>query len=346
MVPIILLLPTIGWGQQSFMDGLATIKKNKNATPAEVVALVTNPEFALELNAKGKSGHKNLIQVIDLFIEQSARHWVVQSQLDTIFAAFAGQGVDFIYSGKGSISNMLLTKYVYNRTYQYQNLGLLIFEELLLIGLDPFAVPVKSTYSMFTFAVGQIDYTSFYLDRIIAKYNFNTHVTPLQASPFMWLASYANRQGLNSLKHVILYDTDLDINERAENGKTSAFDRAIATGNTALAEVLIAGGINLLALCEACAAENYLHRIALYDSMEIFRILPNEVIEKLINQRDANGKTPIFWALENGQAQLAIAFTEAGADLTIVDASGLSVMNVAYLNAEANRPFLKVAGER
>lgn len=344
----ILLSQAAVWGQGSFMQAVEGLHKNPASTVDDLVALVADPAYARQLNPKAKTGLKNLRLVYNQLINYSrTQQWVTAVQAGHILAVFARQGVDFTSTAKNSAATMLLTEFVYDYRYKYQNIGMLIFENILQQGYDPYFVPEKTQYSMFYFAVLQVSTTSFYLDKLIENTNLNQVSHHLGASPFIFLASNLNDNNIRALDHIILYDNDLNINERTEDGKTSAFDRAIAFKSVALAQTLISGNIDLLAVCQVCAAENYLHRMALYDSLEIFKIMPQGVIKKLINQPDVNGQTPVFWALKNGQARLAIAFAEAGADLTLKDAAGLSVMNVARLNAAANHAFLQhVEGNR
>ena len=342
---VLISLPGTVKSQNSFTEAISTLEKNPIASIDDLIAIVSDPAYAQFLNPKAKTGYKNLQRVINLSISYADKDWLKPENCSRILDSFADQGMDFSISGKEAVSSNLLQEYVFDYNYNYQNVGLIIYREILKRGYDPFHLPDKKGKSMFGFAIEQTESGSYYLDEVIKAYNMNSSNESLRMSPFIWLTSNPTTENIVALKHLILYDTNLNINERFDDGKTSAFDRAVALTNTDLAMVLIEGGIDLEATCQSCASENYLHRIALYNSIDVFNMIPANIVEQLINQPDINGKSPIFWALENENAELAISFANAGADLALKNNDGISVMQVANQYAEANHAFILIGRE-
>jgi len=331
--------------QNPYAEAIVTLEKNPTGDIDELVAIVTNPAHAQYLNSKPKTGYKNLQQAINLSITYANKGWLQTENCTQILNAFSNQGMDFSNSGKESVSDNLLQQYVYDYNYKYQNVGLIIYQEILHRGYDPFIIPDKKGLSMFGFAIKHTETGSYYLDELVKTIDMNSYTESLNMSPFIWLTSNPSSENLLALRHLIFYDKDLNINERFDDGKTSAFDRAVALNNIDLANLLIEGGLDLRAICQSCASENYLHRIALYNALDIFNTFPANEVEDLINQADVNGKSPIFWALENENPELAIAYAKAGADLELKNNEGESVMQVANRYAEANQAFIIVGRE-
>ncbi len=282
--------------------------------------------------------------VLNDLLVYARQEWVNQQDIDELLGAFAGSGFSFVRKDKRNSSYALLQEYVYEYEYLYQNIGLMIFDGLLRQGVDPFYVAVKNQPSAFVFSLDRLAVETSYFDLIINHVNFNSSQSALDDSPFMWLAGRGHPQYLTAIRHLIDYDSTLNINQRAEAGKTTAFDRAIALDDTALASILIAADTDLLAVCAVSAGENYLHRIALHNAQQILAMVPKDMVDSLINSPDDNGRTPIFWALSAGYCQMAIALLKAGADLDHQTPQGQTVLDAAYQNTRANREFIALVG--
>jgi len=82
----------------------------------------------------------------------------------------------------------------------------------------------------------------------------------------------------------------------------------------------------------------------MHNAQQILDILPQNMVDSLINSQDDNGRTPIFWALSAGYSQMAIALLKAGANINHTTTDGESVMDAAYQNIRANREFIALVG--
>jgi hypothetical protein len=326
--------------QNPFLNSMEAMEKRSDAGINDLLDILSNPGNTSYLNPKAKTGRVNLDRVLEDLIRYSRKDWVQVSLITEIFTTFSSEGMDFSRKGKDVDGFHVLQKYVYQYDYQYQNIGLLIYEAILLEGFDPFFAPDKKSLSMLDYAVNQISTGSVYLDVLIRHIDFNKKADELRESPFIWFTSKPTAERQLALTHLTLYDKDLDINQRSEEDKTSAFDRAIVYNEMLLANILIKAGIDLTTVCKVCAFENYLHRIALHNATNVFATLPTEIIARLINQADINGKTPIFWALENENSELAIEFARAGANLNHKANNGKNVMETAMANEKANHTFI------
>ncbi len=340
-----LLLPYWAFSEENpFTQSLQELRAHPNTTPWQLVALVGDPAYSSYLSPDQKTGMKMLRLVLNDLLVYSRQEWVRQQDMDDLLGSFAAGGFDFTRKEKNNSSYTLLQEFVYDQEYLYQNVGLMLFDGLLRLGVDPFYTATKNQPSAFTFSLDRLVSETSYFDLIINHVDFNHYQSALADSPFLWLAGHGHPHYLTAIRQLVDYDSTLNINYRAEGGKTTVFDRAIALDDTALARLLITANMDLLAICDICAGENYLHRIALYDARYILGILPKELVASLINAPDVNGRTPIFWALGAGYCQMAIALLKAGADLNYQTPDGETVMDVAYKNSKANREFVALVG--
>ncbi len=196
--------------QNAFLDELDTIDKGSTSSVADLINIITKSENGQFLNPKEKTGQKNLAYCLTNLITYSQYNWLQLDQINSVLESFGSQGMDFSEKGKQNISGILLQKFVYGYKYEYQNIGMLIYEALLVQGFDPYFLPDKKSVSMFDYAIQELGIGSEYFDILVKHVDFNTYAKELEASPYLWLSANPTEENLAALQHLVLYDKDLD----------------------------------------------------------------------------------------------------------------------------------------
>lgn len=126
----------------------------------------------------------------------------------------------------------------------------------------------------------------------------------------------------------IMHQLGGSLNHRIYKQHTSLYEIA----NYDMAKYMIENGVDIEQPCPVCNQETLLHRVSWIESVEKAKLLVNAGAN--VNAIDDNGKSPLMWALENDNADLAVLLIKAGASTSIVDTKGKSVQDYErYISA-------------
>lgn len=113
------------------------------------------------------------------------------------------------------------------------------------------------------------------------------------------------------------------LNHRIYSQHTSLYEIA----NYEIAKFMVENGVDLEQPCPVCNHETLLHRISWIESAGKAKLLIDAGAN--VNAIDDNGKSPLMWALENDNAELAVLLINAGAKTTLADNKGKSIQDYA-----------------